>query len=129
MLWFLHDRPERSAQQTRAVLSNDIVNHGGGAVVSLTDPGHGRATTDGTTLTYSPADGFVGDDTFTYTLTDSIGQVDLTTVTVHVGNRPPIAVPDAMDAPTAAPATLDALTDDSDPDGDELGIYRHPAAV
>ena len=107
---------------TLPVLANDLFPSGGGSVVSVTKPGHGTASTDGSTVTYTPDHGFLGDDSFTYTIADALGQVDLTTDVVHVGNRPPVALDDALDITTSAAASLAVLGNDSDPDGDPIHV-------
>ncbi|MBP0049733.1 cadherin-like domain-containing protein, partial [Marinobacterium sp. AK62] len=65
-------------------------------VANFTDPSNGTVTQnpDGS-LTYTPDEGFSGEDTFTYTVTDSEGAEDTATVTVTVGpeNQPPQADP------------------------------------
>ena len=66
------------------------------APVVATPPGHGTATVGGTSIVYTPAAGFVGTDTFTYTIC-SVLNPDLcatTTVTVTVtGTTPPVTPP------------------------------------
>ncbi|MEM1055581.1 MAG: Ig-like domain-containing protein [Bacteroidota bacterium] len=60
-------------------------------------PVTGQATTEGGTVditnrggfVYTPPNGFTGDDTFTYTLTDRTGQTAVGTATVSVGNQLP----------------------------------------
>jgi Bacterial Ig domain/Abnormal spindle-like microcephaly-assoc'd, ASPM-SPD-2-Hydin len=66
------------------VLANDI-----GTNITVTNtsdgPGHGIATFDGTSVTYVLTDlTFTGTDTFSYTITDVLGQTSLATVTVTV---------------------------------------------
>jgi hypothetical protein len=60
---------------------------GGGiptAVQVQQPPSHGTATAAGITLSYQPAPGFQGTDTFTYTATNSNGTSQPATVTVTV---------------------------------------------
>ena len=53
-------------------------------ITSVANPAHGTATTNGTTITYKPNTGFVGTETFTYTLSDGTDAVTGTvTVTVN----------------------------------------------
>ncbi|WP_213948013.1 autotransporter domain-containing protein [Luteibacter sp. dw_328] len=49
-----------------------------------TAPSHGRASTQGKTLVYVPADGFTGTDTFTYQLNNAFGASAPAAVTVIV---------------------------------------------
>jgi hypothetical protein len=54
-------------------------------VTGVTAPGHGTAANnaDGS-ITYTPAAGFTGTDTFQYTISDGHGHTDAATVTVFV---------------------------------------------
>ncbi|MEV7973745.1 Ig-like domain-containing protein [Cellulomonas sp. NPDC089187] len=69
------------------VLVNDVVTNGG--ITGTTDPANGTIVvgTDGV-ITYTPAAGFSGTDTFTYTITDGAGQSATANVTVTVVARP-----------------------------------------
>jgi hypothetical protein len=68
---------------TMRLLSNDVGS--GLSVTSHTQPGHGTVmvTPDGV-ATYTPTNGFIGTDTFAYTVTDASGQTVTGTVTVEV---------------------------------------------
>jgi len=69
------------------------------------------------TFTYTPNPGFIGTDTFTYTVTDAEGITSLpTTVTVHV-NSPPAAVDDSASTASNTPVIVNVLANDSDFDG------------
>lgn len=67
------------------VLDNDSdpVENDPLTIVSVSNPAHGTATTNGTTVTYKPDSGFVGTETFTYTVSDGTDSVT-GTVTVTV---------------------------------------------
>jgi hypothetical protein len=54
------------------------------AVTSVGVPGHGTVTTDGMNITYTSAAGYVGNDAFTYTVSDGVGGIASATVTVLV---------------------------------------------
>ena len=88
------------------VLANDSGT--GVRVVSNTQPAHGTATVqpDGS-YTYTPAAGFSGTDSFTYTAKDSSGQTATSTVTVTVK---PSAADDTVTARAGRTATADAAT-------------------
>ncbi len=59
------------------------------SLASYTNPSHGTLTsTSAGTLTYTPAAGFLGDDTFTYTVSDGHGGSATGTVTVAVVSAP-----------------------------------------
>jgi len=64
------------------VLDND--SGSGISVTLVSDPPDGTANSGGFTVTYTPDPGFTGEDTFSYEITDSIGQTDSATVTVTV---------------------------------------------
>jgi len=68
------------------VLANDSDPEGDELnVAAITQPANGSATLNGdNTVTYTPDSGFVGEDTFTYTIADTAGANDTATVTVTV---------------------------------------------
>ena len=108
-----------------AVLDND--SDPNGDALTVVDPGtpaHGTATTDGTTILYTPAPDFSGTDTFTYTVEDPAGLADSATITVTVTpvNDAPVAVDDEATTLEEQPVTIDVLANDFDPDGDPLLI-------
>ena len=62
------------------------------AVTGHTTPGHGAVQIEGTgAYTYTPANGFSGDDSFNYTITDAVGATAAGTVTIAVGTGLPPA--------------------------------------
>ncbi|MBK8900370.1 MAG: tandem-95 repeat protein [Anaerolineaceae bacterium] len=68
------------------VLDNDSdpVENNRLTVVSVSNPAHGTATTNGTTVTYKPDAGFVGTETFIYTISDGTDLVTgMITITVN----------------------------------------------
>lgn len=75
------------------VLSNDSDPNGQTlTAVLITPPGHGNATSNGTTITYTPTLNFYGTDRFTYKAANTYGVTGIatTTVTVRPVNDPPI---------------------------------------
>lgn len=76
----------------------------------------------GASVTYTPATGFSGTDTFTYKANDGLKDSNTATVTVTVepGNEPPTAVGDAFTVVVAGTVTGNVLSNDTDPDGDAL---------
>ncbi|TFH06805.1 MAG: tandem-95 repeat protein, partial [Candidatus Atribacteria bacterium] len=107
------------------VLENDFDLDGDSLTIqSMTLPGHGVATDDGTSVTYTPDEGFSGLDTFTYTISDGQGEQATASVTVAVAavNDPPIARDDAASTDEATPVVIDVLPNDSDPDDNALTI-------
>ncbi len=73
------------------LLANDTDDDGDPlSIVSFTQPSFGELldNEDGT-LTYTPRNGFVGDDSFTYTITDGNGGQGVGTVDIRVTDPPP----------------------------------------
>jgi len=74
-----------------SVLNNDT--DGGSpplTVTAVTQPSNGTATNNGNgTVTYTPSNGFVGTDTFTYTIKNGCGATAIGNVTVTVNAPPP----------------------------------------
>lgn len=79
-----------AAPVTIAVLSNDLdVNGDTLSIASFTQPATGgTVTSSGNLLVFTPAVGFVGTTTFTYTLSDGHGGTDVATVTITVTAPP-----------------------------------------
>lgn len=81
------------------------------------------ANADGS-VTYVPPAGFAGPDAFAYTVNDGRGGTARARVAVEVRrpNAPPVAVADQVTTPAGTPVTVRVLANDSDPDGDPLGL-------
>lgn len=106
---------------TIAVTSNDSDPFGAVlTILSTTQPSNGAAVISGTSVVYTPAPGFTGVDTFTYTVQGTEGTATATvTVTVVDVNEPPVAVNDAYTTAEDTPLTIAApgvMVNDSDPD-------------
>ncbi|MCK9487427.1 MAG: Ig-like domain-containing protein [Dehalococcoidia bacterium] len=94
------------------------------SITGTTDPSNGTISVDGGLVTYTPAPGFTGADSFTVTVADPDGGVLTITVTVDVaGNLPPVTVDDEASAVSGVPTSIDVLGNDSDPDGDALTLH------
>ena len=94
------------------------------ALAGMEMPGQGSlALTADNRFVYTPRPGFVGEDSFSYTIRDSAGATARgdVTVTVTPRNAPPTAVPDNLTSDGAA-VTFDPLANDSDADGDPLQL-------
>jgi hypothetical protein len=123
------------AAATIAVLANDSDPDGNTlAVVSVTAPAHGTASISGNAIVYTPAAGYSGSDSFSYTIDDGAGGRASARVAVTVqggagGNRPPVAANDRYLVRYEGDNPLPVLSNDSDPDGDTLTIvsFTQPA--
>jgi outer membrane protein OmpA-like peptidoglycan-associated protein len=112
------------------VLANDTDPDGDTLqVVARTQPANGFVDPGPNgSLVFVPNPGFVGSNTFTYTIADPSGAQDSATVTVVVRPQPepenqlPQAANDVASTPQDTPVEIAALANDSDPDGDALSI-------
>ena len=83
--------------------------------------------TDGT-FTYTPPAGFIGEDSFDYTIVDPSGDTDAASVTLNVApddqdnNNKPNAGNDLVAGTKNTPATANLLANDTDPEDDSLTI-------
>ncbi|MFK3677183.1 beta strand repeat-containing protein [Microbacterium sp. NPDC090218] len=97
------------------VLANDVI---GDPSIRVTETGATSAggtvaiASDGLSVSYTPAAGFVGDDTFTYTITDKARQEWSATVTVHV-LAGAAALDDSAQTGEEVPVAVDVLANDS----------------
>jgi len=84
------------------------------------------------TLTFTPAAGFTGSATISYTIDDGNGGTDTATVAVTViavvGNNAPVAVDDTAQTDEDTAVDIDVLVNDSDPDGDALDVTAATSA-
>lgn len=117
---------ENSNNNALDVLANDSDPDGDPlTIASVTAPAHGTAVIANGKVSYTPSANFVGNDTFSYTVSDGKGGTASATVAVAVAavNRAPVAQNDVFTVAQDAPATVfDVLANDSDPDGDALTI-------
>ncbi len=108
-------------------VDNDLVPS---SVTITTNPQNGTVAVNTSTgvVTYSPQNGFAGNDQFKYTIRDPDGLVsNIATVRIAVvdTNLPPVAVDDGpIDHLSRAALVIDVLANDYDPDNsnDELTI-------
>ncbi|MCT8341288.1 Ig-like domain-containing protein, partial [Flavobacteriaceae bacterium TK19130] len=94
-------------------------------------PSNGTVTLnpDGS-YTYTPAPGFVGEDTFEYQVCDGGNPVACDTATVYIevlplngpGNEAPIANADTNTTEQDTPVSGNVLPNDYDPDGDPIAV-------
>lgn len=106
-------------------LEDDTLTMGGNTLPlngDLVDNGDG-------TFVYNPNEGFIGIDTFEYTVVDGIGQefIGLVSITVAEVNEMPDAVDDVIyvvENSAVLVEAIDILGNDFDPDGDTLSIEK-----
>jgi len=111
------------------VLANDSDPNGDVlSLVTVSSASNGTATIEGDDVRYTPADGFSGTDTFTYTVRDAGGAEATAEVTVTVVNDAPTAQPDSAETRVGEPVTIDVLANDSDPNGDALSLVTVSSA-
>ncbi|WP_425100643.1 Ig-like domain-containing protein [Tropicibacter sp. S64] len=88
------------------------------ATTGATTPANGSVVVNGDgSITYTPNAGFMGTDSFDYTISDGNGGFDTATVTVVVddgSNTPPVAFDDTETTTVATPVTLDPTLNDLD---------------
>ncbi|MEL7178143.1 MAG: Ig-like domain-containing protein, partial [Pseudomonadota bacterium] len=114
--------------QTIDVLSNDSDAEGDDqTITAVTQGANGTVAIVDGQVTYTPDDGFIGEDTFTYTVTDEDGATDTATVTVTVtdpnaGNNPPDADSDFATVEAGDSVIIDVLDNDDDDDNDPLTV-------
>ena len=97
-------------------------------MVSVTQPESGTVVNSGDFLTYTPAEGFQGEDSFTYTVSDGT-ETATATVTVSVANDAPVVQPDTAETVSGQAVLIDVLANDSDPNGDALALVSVSAAA
>jgi large repetitive protein len=88
----------------------------------------GNLVTEGNIVTFNPLS--QGEQSFSYQVSDGVSsstaRVKLA-VKASVGNRPPLALPDRAGVSPGTDAIVDVLQNDSDPDGDVIGIVSWTA--
>ena len=108
-----------------SLLANDSDPEGNVLTINTTPvfgPGHGTLVihTNGT-YTYTPATNYSGTDSFTYRVCDngvpSECSTAVVTITITVGNDPPVAVNDTKTTNEDTPATINVTANDTDSDG------------
>lgn len=117
------------------VLDNDDDLDGDAVTVTaVAQPANGSVTIDGggSGVTYVSNAGFIGLDTFTYTITDATGLTATASVAVTVvapPNNAPIAEDDDASTQAGVPLIIDVLQNDRDPDLDAIFVSRRGLAA
>ncbi|MBI3350153.1 MAG: tandem-95 repeat protein, partial [Burkholderiales bacterium] len=110
--------------------ANDSDANGDPLTLEITgNPGHGELAllADGR-VTYTPAAGFSGSDSFGYRVFDGLAWSEPTTVTLTVtpaggpANSAPVANPDSVTTAAGQPVSFDVRANDSDAEGDALQV-------
>ena len=95
------------------VIANDLITGPGSIrIVSVTNPSNGGSASivsDGSRIQYSPATGFVGTETFTYTISNGNGLTDTALVTMTVIDVPDISFRFRMETTTAAGVPITSI--------------------
>jgi hypothetical protein len=117
----------RNTPVTVNVVANDVdPDNDTLTVTSATTPAHGTTqVVSSGSVKYTPATGYVGPDTFNYTINDGHGHTASAKVTITVSNTAngsPDAVNDSAATQQDTPVTIGVLDNDSDPDGDALTV-------
>jgi hypothetical protein len=111
-------------QTSPGLLANDTDGDGDPlSVLPGRNPSKGtlKLSPDGS-FVYSPTIGFVGVDSFTYSVADSLGVTRTATATITVGNLQPTAVDDQAITQPGKAVTIAVAANDDDADGDPLTI-------
>lgn len=105
------------------ILSNDSdPDNDDLTIVDVMQPANGTVVNNGTSVTYTPSQGFIGTDTFTYVIDDGNGDQASAEVTITVENSAPVAIDDSATVEGTDPLIIDVISNDSDSDGDVLII-------
>ncbi|GAA0724909.1 hypothetical protein GCM10009105_37940 [Dokdonella soli] len=107
------------------VLANDSDPDGDTlTVTAVSTPAHGSAAVAANGVTYTPATGYLGADSFTYTISDGRGGTATATVhiTVVTPNLVPVAGPLSVRVLKGSSIDIPVLQAASDPDGDPLTV-------
>ncbi|MBK5305972.1 MAG: tandem-95 repeat protein [Frankiaceae bacterium] len=110
---------------TVPVLDNDSDADGDVLTVSsATQPNHGSTVFGPSGVTYTPAAGYSGPDSFSYVATDGHSGTGsaLVSVTVAPGNYPPSAGDDTATTAEDSPVSVPVLANDFDPEGAALTV-------
>jgi outer membrane protein OmpA-like peptidoglycan-associated protein len=116
---------ENSIDNPIAVLANDSDPDGDAlTVTAVSSASHGSATAASTGVIYTPTPGYLGTDSFTYTISDGHG--GSATATVHISvstpNHPPVAGALSVRVLKGESIVIPVLQVASDPDGDALTV-------
>jgi len=106
------------------VLANDSDSDEGDVLTieSTTQASNGTVVNNGSVLTYVPNNGFIGSDSFSYTVVDGEGGSATATVNITVINIAPVAADDSINAESGQAVNITVLDNDVDQDGGVLSV-------
>jgi uncharacterized repeat protein (TIGR01451 family)/fimbrial isopeptide formation D2 family protein len=111
---------------TTNVLTNDLGNLNPGSVTVPSSPSHGSVVVNPSgTITYTPAPGFSGTDTYTYKVCDITDATNCSSTTVTIAVAP-VAVNDSASTPAGTPVTF-AVSSNDQGGVDPVSIDLDPA--
>jgi|GEM_PF-1913227 len=113
-----------------AVLANDSdANKDALSLASVGQASHGEASISNGAISYTPDNGFAGQDSFSYQISDGKGGIASASVTVDISNLVPVAGADEVVIDVNDVIAIDVLANDLDVSGDTLNIqaFSEPA--
>jgi len=114
-----------SSDNALDVLANDSDPDGDAlSLVSVGTASSGQVEVAGGVLVYTPTAGFIGSDSFSYTVDDGFGgqaQANVS-ITISEPNENPVAADDSASTVAGEAVAIDVLANDSDADGDTLSV-------
>jgi len=116
---------EADRSVTVNVLENDSDPEGDAlTIIGVTQGFNGAVSHTGSTLSYTPNPGFVGSDSFSYSIDDgySASATGSVSITVLAANQAPVANADSVSINPGDSVIISVLANDTDPDGDALLI-------
>jgi outer membrane protein OmpA-like peptidoglycan-associated protein len=114
-----------SSDNVLDVLANDSDLDGDTlTLTAVGTPANGQVQISGSVLTYTPAAGFTGSDSFSYTVDDGFGGQAQANVSIVISeaNENPVAGADTASTRAGQAVSIDVLANDSDADGDSLSV-------
>lgn len=93
------------------------------SIYHISLPKHGTVKQNGKLVVYSPASGFIGTDSFAYSITDGSRKSKEAYIVIAVNkNLPPVANRDSLVAYNGKSIFINVLDNDKDPEGDSIYI-------
>lgn len=116
---------------TVSVLANDTYQAGEAVTINSVNSGMGQVViNEDQTLTFTPVEGYIGQDWIVYSITGQNGGSDWAQVDIDIRqNQAPEAMPDSVSVLSGDKVHISVLANDNDLDGDTLTIVRAEAEV